>query len=142
MDEPTLQETLKSPCYFQEEDGLRDFLSSRINIEFLRGRIISRGGMKQKTVCKNVTRNIRTGRKTKPYKKVTRRICNDKYKHMYTFKVNGYFRDDEKACYENMHGTDIVSKPHNCGWYLNDKDKLSSDYRFVKKENNLVWRQH
>jgi hypothetical protein len=97
--------------------------------------------MKQKVVCKKVIRSIRTGKRSKPYKKVTRRICNDKYKYKYTFKVHGFFRDDDKACYENMHGTDIVGNPNKCGWYLNDKDKLSDHFRFINKENNIVWRK-
>ena len=71
MDESTLQEVLRSPCYFIEEEGLKEFLSSKINIDFLRGRIIKRGGMKQ---------TIRRGKRTRHYK------------HKYTFKVNGYFR--------------------------------------------------
>jgi len=101
--------------------------------------------MKQKTVCKNVTRAIRTGSKTS--KKVTRRICNDKYRHMYQFNVKGYFRDDKKRCYENHRGIDMPpyrSKftKKNCGWYLNDKEKLSNDFRFINKENNIVWRQN
>jgi len=99
--------------------------------------------MKQKTVCKNVTRNIRTGSKTKPYKKVTSRVCNDKYRRMYQFNVNGYFRDDKKSCYENHRGIDMpYYRSKNCGWYLNDKEKLSDDYRFINKENNIVWRQN
>jgi hypothetical protein len=61
MDEATLQEVLHSPCYFIEEEGLRDFLSSKINIDFLNGRIIKRGG--------------KTSRKGKR-----------RYKHKYTFK--------------------------------------------------------
>ena len=96
--------------------------------------------MKQKTVCRNVTMSIRTG-KSKPVK-VTRRVCNDKYKHKYTFKVNGYFRDDKKACYANRGGIDAVIPPYKCGWYLNDKQKLSDDFRFINKENSIVWRQH
>ena len=100
--------------------------------------------MKQKIVCKNVTRNIRTGRKTS--KKVTRRICNDKYREMYHFNVKGYFRDDDKSCYENHRGINMpyTSKftKKRCGWYLNDKEKLSNDFRFINKENNIVWRQN
>ena len=107
----------------------------------LKGRMI--GGMKQKIVCRNVTRSIRKG-KSKPV--VTRRVCNDKYKQMYHFKVNGYFRDDEKSCYENHRGIDMPYTPKftkkNCGWYLNDKQKLSDDFRFINKENNIVWRQN
>jgi hypothetical protein len=101
--------------------------------------------MKQKIVCKNVTRSIRTGIKTKPYK-VTRRICNDKYREMYHFNVKGYFRNDDKSCYENHRGIDMpyTSKftKKRCGWYLNDKEKLSNDFRFINKENNIVWRQN
>jgi len=142
MDEPTLQEVIQSPCYFIQEDGLEEFLSSKTDIHRLKGRIISRGGMKQKTVCKNVTRNIRTG---KTSKKVTR-ICNDKYREMYQFNVKGYFRDDNKSCYENHRGINMPYTPRftkkNCGWYLNDKEKLSDDFRFINKENNIVWREN
>lgn len=137
MDEATLQEVLTRPCYFIQEEGLEEFLSSKIDIRLLKGRMI--GGMKQKIVCRNVTRSIRTG-KSKPVK-VTRRVCNDKYKHKYTFKVNGYFRDDKKSCYENHRGIDIPYTK-KCGWYLNDKQKLSDDFRFINKENNIVWRQN
>ena len=143
MDEAALQEVLTSPCYFIQE-GLEEFLSSKIDMHRLKGRIISRGGMKQKIVCRNVTRSIRKG-KSKPVKD-TRRVCNDKYKQMYHFKVNGYFRDDEKSCYENHRGIDMPYTPtftkKNCGWYLNDKQKLSDDFRFINKENNIVWRQN
>jgi hypothetical protein len=39
-----------------------------------------------------------------------------------------------------MHGTDVNSKGQ-CGWYLNDKKKVSNDYHFLKPEE-YVWRQH
>lgn len=89
--------------------------------------------MKQKIVCKNVTRRRR--------QKVTR-ICKDKYRHMYNFKVKGYFRDDEKACYKDGKGIDHATSRRKCGWYLNDKEKLSNDFKFINKENDIVWRQN
>jgi len=98
--------------------------------------------LKQKTVCKNVTRAIRTGSKTKPYKKVTRRICRNKYKYMNTVKHRLYWRDDNKACYENMHGTDVNTSSKGCGWYLNDKKKVSDNYHDLKYPLEFVWRQH
>jgi len=96
--------------------------------------------LKQRIVCKNVTRSIRTG-KSKPFKKVTRRVCRKKYKYMQPLKHHLYWRDDDKACYENMHGTDVNTSKGQCGWYLNDKKKVSNDYHFLKPEE-YVWRQH
>lgn len=91
--------------------------------------------MKQKVVCK-VTRSIRNGRKH-----VTR-VCRNKYKYMNTVKHRLYWRDDDKACYENMHGTDVNTSSKGCGWYLNDKKKVSDNYHDLKKPLEFVWRQH
>ncbi len=92
------------------------FLSSKIDMHRLKGRMITRGG------------KTRKGRPS--------------YKHKYTFKINGYFRDDKKACFANRGGIDAVIRPYKCGWYLNDKHKLSDDFNFINKENNIVWRQN
>jgi hypothetical protein len=107
MDEKTLQEVLKSPCYFIEEEGLQEFLSSKIDIHLLKGKIIKRGGMKQKIVCTTIKKSIRTGRKYKPWKTVTRRYCREKYRKMETLPTKRYFRDDQKRCFENHKGVDI-----------------------------------
>lgn len=99
--------------------------------------------LKQRIVCKNVTRNIRTGHKSKPFKKVTRRVCRKKYRHMQNIKHHLYWRDDDKACYENMHGTDVnTSSKGQCGWYLNDRKKVSDTYSDFMYPLELVWRQH
>lgn len=68
MDEKTLQEVLKTPsCYFIEEEGLQEFLSSKINIHLLKGQIITRGG--RKISCKNLTKGL--GKKTKRHKRLS-----------------------------------------------------------------------
>jgi hypothetical protein len=97
--------------------------------------------LKQKIICKNVTRNIRTGHKSKPFKKVTRRVCRKKYKHIENITNKIYYRDDDKYCYENHKGVNIPFREKNCGWYLNDKKKVSNDYHFLNPEE-YVWRQH
>jgi hypothetical protein len=97
--------------------------------------------LKQKIICKNVTRNIRTG-KSKPFKKVTR-VCRKKYKFMQPLKHRLYWRDDDKYCYENMHGTDVnTSSKGQCGWYLNDRKKVSDTFSDFMYPLEYVWRQH
>ena len=88
--------------------------------------------MKQKTVC-NVTSR-------KPFKKVTR-VCRNKYKYMNTVKHRLYWRDDDKACFENMHGTDVHSSG-KCAWYLNDRKKVSDTFDDLMFPLEFVWRQH
>ena len=85
--------------------------------------------MKQKLICKKIR---------------SKKICRNKYKEMYTIKHKLYYRDD-KPCYENMHGINVPKSPNyskkNCGWYLNDKTKVSNDFNYLKPEN-YVWRKN
>ena len=59
---------------------------------------------------------------------------------MQSVKHRLYWRDDDKACYENMHGTD-VNTSKGCGWYLNDK-KVSDRFDDLLQPLEFVWRQH
>ena len=97
--------------------------------------------LKQRIICKNIKRNIRTGHKSKPFKSVTRRVCRNKYKDMTTVKHRLYWRDDDKACYENMHGSDVHSSG-KCAWYLNDRKKVSDTFDDLMFPLEFVWRQH
>lgn len=96
--------------------------------------------MKQKIVCTNVKKSIRTGRKYKPWETVTRRYCREKYRKMETLPTKRYFRDDQKRCFENHKGVDIHFTKKRCGWYLNDRKKVSSDFQFLTPQE-YVWRQ-
>ena len=90
--------------------------------------------LKKRIICKNVTNR-------KPFKGT--RVCRNKYKYMNTVKHRLYWRDDEKACFENMHGTDVnTSSKGQCGWSLNDKKKVSDNFRDLKYPLEFVWRQH
>ena len=94
----------------------------------------------QKIVCRNVKRGVRINRK---YRQVTRRICRNKYRPMKPVKHHLYWRDDEKACYENMHGTDVnTSRKGECGWYVNDRKKISDTFDDIVKPLEIVWRKN
>lgn len=92
-----------------------------------------------KLTHKIVCRNVKRGK----YRQVTRRVCRNKYKHMMPLKHRLYWRDDEKACYENMHGTDVnTSRKGECGWYVNDRKKISATFDDIVKPLEIVWRKN
>jgi hypothetical protein len=72
------------------------------------------------------------------FNKVTRRKGKKYtryYKNMYLSNV--------KPCYENMHGTTIISNPKGCAWYRNGK-KVSSDRRYISENDNYnyIWKSN